>query len=216
MMKNTKKRFSTILLTAIVVTGLVLPASVWAATHDFGDFLANVGNVAVLDLADNTPREITIEAPKKYIENIEVIHSKSRSVSDVTIATPITNIDVNLKEVTGVSGVRVTVSQGVTDILTNVNMKPLEAGSTGFSVGFATLPDNFDLKIEVLNGAVVIETKVFKVPAESKDVFKIKDDYTYKTAGKDYTLYDLLADENIFADLLSEHSLGVLKYNKVN
>lgn len=207
----TKKHILRLLWSTVVVMALLLPANVWANTLDpflvtfkFQDFLTGTtGEFSAENILNfKAPREITINAPKKVIEQIEVIHKKGNKLAETDV--PITNIDINTtgEEVSSI------------DVFINGTKRtipdPFETDGVlkKFSIGYATLNDNFDVRIEVIsNNNETLEILNFKVPEGSSDIFTISQTFKYKTAGNKYSLYDLLAGKNLFTDLLVEHRL---------
>ncbi|WP_129077951.1 hypothetical protein [Anaerobacillus alkaliphilus] len=199
-----KKHIITLLLSTVIATALLLPTNVFANTFvfKFKEFLLNENSAAENYLDFKSTREITVNAPKKYIEQVEVLHKKGSSLAETDVS--ITNVDIltNGEEVSFinvfVNGNRRTIN------------RPFETDGIKkkFEIGYATLNDNFDLRIEVISeNNEMLEVMNFKVPEGSSDIFRINQKFTYKTAGKRYSLYDLLAGRNVFTDLLVEHKL---------
>lgn len=209
-MKNTKKKTLTMILSIVTAIALLLPASVWANdgtfTMPFRDFLFNEGDIARAWIQDATPRQIIVDAPKKYIEQVEVLHKKGNSLAETDIS--ITNIDIytNGEEATRIE-VKITGQEPriITDPFEDDGIKKK------FEIGFVNLNDSFDITIDVKNGSQPLETMIFRVPEGSSNIFKISQKFSYKTAGKRYSLYDLLSVNNLFADLLVEHKLQDIK-----
>lgn len=202
------KRKLVIILIVLIFT-IIFPATNFSSNlaGSFKEFLNNTNSKAQLVLANHAPRDIIIPAPKKYIKSLEIIHSKKGSVSSESVS--LTNIDVVTTGV-DVQTVMVTINNHSSRAMERFEVNGDEKK---FHTGFAGLKDNFDLTFSVYSTrGVLIERKIFKVPAESEDIFTISQEFTYNTAGNEYSLYDLLSDENIFTDLLIEHRLEDLYY----
>lgn len=207
--KKSKKHILNVLLSAIVAFTLFIPATTLAALEpfkfDFKELLLNEGRAAENYLSFKTPREITVNAPKKFIEEIEIFHKKGNSLAETDVS--LTNIDIT------------TIGEEVDHILVTINgdtrviNRPFLTDGTRkkFEIGYAKLNDNFDIKIEVVTTnseqKQPAEEMFFKVPEGSSNIFRVNQKFTYKTSGKKYTLYDLLAGKNLFTDLLVEHKI---------
>ncbi len=202
----------------MLAAAISLPTGVLASPSlQFENFLKNTGNEAVEALEDNAPREVEVHAPEKFINNIEIIHSKPEALLEGSVA--LTNIDVVTTGSDDVEKINVVaLNSNGSSLGKRENVEPYEAGNQNkFHVGFANLTENFDIKVEVLDDAgKVIDSKIFKIPSETNDVFRISQNYSYVTSGKDYTLYQLLANNNLFTNLLQEHNLEDLTYSKEN
>ncbi|MGN7399397.1 Ig-like domain-containing protein [Cytobacillus praedii] len=163
------------------------------------------------------PRQIKAFAPKRYINEISVIHKKTGSLKgDQASFNGITNIDINTKS-EDVASVHV-------DIMKNDNIlqKGYASKVTGtkasknqftFDIGFSNIPDFYDVRVTVLNNAQqTIDSKIIKFAAEDgKAITSFKESYKYKTAGNGYTFHELLSKESLFADLLSESLMQDIK-----
>ncbi len=199
-----KKQLITILLSTVIVTALLLPTNVFANVFvfNFKEFLLNENNIAENYLDFKSTREITVNAPQKYIEQVEVIHKKGNSLAETDIS--ITNVDI-LTDGEDVSFINMFVNGNRRTI-----NQPFSIDGTKkkFEIGYAGLNDNFDIRIEVISvNNETLEIMNFKVPEGSSNIFRINQKFTYKTSGKKYTLYDLLAGRNVFTDLLVEHRI---------
>lgn len=173
------------------------------------------GTVTKKMLADYAPRQIQVVTPKKYIETIDVIHKKSGTISKnekEKATNAVTNIDITTKAI-DVESARVVVwvnnrAHSTTDMMV------LEKTTTKqtYHLGLADLPETFDIQIILYNQfSETIESKMFKVPEGGNPVFNIKETFKYKTDGKIYSLYELMANPNLFNDVLLEHDTFPLK-----
>ncbi|MBP2242377.1 hypothetical protein J2Z40_002951 [Cytobacillus eiseniae] len=168
-------------------------------------------------LTQYAPRQIKAFAPKRYINDISVIHKKTGALTgEQTSFNGFTNIDINTKS-EDVANVHV-------DIMKNdkVLQKGYASKVTGakasknqftFDIGFSKIPDFYDVKVTVLNSAQqTIDSKIIKFAAEEgKAISSFKESYKYKTAGNGYTFHELLSKESLFASLLSESLMQDIK-----
>lgn len=204
-MKMTKKHILMV-MSIVVAATFIFSSNVLAniqPTLQFKlkDFLTSTNGQFSAEniLSFKTPREITIHAPKKVIEQVEVLHKKGDALGKEDVS--ITNVDIITTE--EVDTINITV-RGVQRPITNFESN---GNKRMFSVGYAGLVPDFDIRIEAFGSAESFEVMNFRVPEGSSDIFKISQKFSYKTAGKKYTLYDLLAGKNLFTDLLVEHRL---------
>jgi Bacterial Ig-like domain len=172
----------------------------------------------LLNMLDTyAPRQIKAFAPKRYINEISVIHKKTGALTGEQASfNGITNIDISTKS-EDVANVHV-------DIMKNdkVLQKGYASKVTGtkasknqftFDIGFSKIPDFYDVRVTVINSAQqTIDSKIIKFAAEDgKAITSFKESYKYKTAGNGYTFHELLSKESLFATLLSESLMQDIK-----
>lgn len=175
------------------------------------------GSVTKEILEDYAPRQIKVVTPKKYIETIDVIHKKSGAMTDndrEKQTNAVTNIDVKTIGI-DVNHIRVIVwdkeEHSVTTYMKHFDSTNSDVEQT-FHLGLADLPETFDLQIIVYNRfSETIESKRFKVPAGENPIFNIKETFEYDTDGQVFSLYELMADADLFNDVLLEHDTFPLK-----
>ncbi|MFD1736953.1 Ig-like domain-containing protein [Bacillus salitolerans] len=167
-------------------------------------------------LQDYTPREIVISAPKRYIENVEVVHkNKGKVANDASqaVTESLTNIDVKIFENEKVSQVKVEIIQNGKVIRSTVAEKASKASDKQeiYTKGFGNLPVNFDVRITVYDSTFrSIDQKVAKLISADAMFSNVNEKYQYKTANKSFTLYDLLKKPEDFNTLLLENDMKKL------
>lgn len=184
---------------------------------DFHELMViNEGRLTEL-LTRYTPREIKAFAPKRYINEINVLHKKPGAMKeDQTSISGITNIDIATKS-EDVAAVHI-------DILKNgkvlqkgyaneLNDGKGQKNTLKFDIGFSNMPDFFDVRVTALDSSQkMIDTKILKFATEEgKIINSYKESYKYKTEGKSYTLHELLSKDTLFADFLAESSMTDIK-----
>ncbi|WP_163099416.1 Ig-like domain-containing protein [Peribacillus alkalitolerans] len=164
-------------------------------------------------LVSYLPREITVSAPKRYIENVSILHKKKGTVGKSSSqAGSVTNFDIKTKQ-DEVSRVRIdivqngSIKQSKHLKVANAVVPNLEQGKFLFSLGLNKLPDSFDVNVYVYDiDNQVIDNKILKVVSQD-GVLSIEETYQYQTAGKTYTLYDLLKNASTLNTLMEENEM---------
>ncbi|TYS63971.1 hypothetical protein FZD47_10740 [Bacillus infantis] len=177
-------------------------------------------------LAAYSPRQIMAVAPKKYINEVTVLHKKQGALLEEQSSTNgITNIDVVTKSedvsyvhVDIMKGDRVLKNQYASKVTADPNGKTQSKGNTfTFDVGFSKMPDFYDVRIKVFNSAnKQIDEKLVKFSAAEKLITEYNESYKYETDSAVISFYELLSDEKLFSSLLSEHNIRDLKVQVVD
>ncbi len=177
-------------------------------------------------LSAYSPRQIMAVAPKKYINEVTVLHKKQGALQEEQSSTNgITNIDVVTKSedvsyvhVDIMKGDRVLKNQYASKVTADPNGKTQSKGDTfTFDVGFSKMPDFYDVRIKVFNSAnKQIDEKLVKFSAAEKLITEFNESYKYETDGAVISFHELLSDEKLFSSLLSEHNIRDLKVQVVD
>ncbi|MBY0122296.1 Ig-like domain-containing protein [Bacillus sp. S/N-304-OC-R1] len=172
------------------------------------------------NLLDNyAPRQIKAFAPDRYINEINIIHKKPGAMKDdQTSFSGITNIDITTKS-NGVDTVHVDIMKNG-KVLQKGYADPVPAKSKGagqkslmFDIGFSKVPDFYDVRVTALDSdQKILDSKILKFATENgKMINSYKEAYKYQTAGKSYTLYELLSNDKLFTTLLAESKMQDIK-----
>ncbi|MCP1160732.1 Ig-like domain-containing protein [Bacillus infantis] len=177
-------------------------------------------------LAAYSPRQIMAVAPKKYINEVTVLHKKQGALQEEQSSTNgITNIDVVTKSedvsyvhVDIMKGDKVLKNQYASKVTADPNGKTQSKGNTlTFDVGFSKMPDFYDVRIRIFNSAnKEIDSKIVKFSAAEKLITEYNEAYKYETDGGVLSFHELLSDEKLFSSLLSEHNIRDLKVQVVD
>ncbi len=177
-------------------------------------------------LAAYSPRQIMAVAPKKYINEVTVLHKKQGSLQEEQSSTNgITNIDVVTKQddvgyvhVDIMKGDKVLKHQYASKVTADPNSKAKSRNNEStFDVGFSKMPDFYDVRVKVFNQAnEQIDTKIIKFSAAEEVITEYSDSYKYKTDGAVISFHELLSDDKLFSTLISEHDIRDLKVQVVD
>jgi hypothetical protein len=169
------------------------------------------------------PRYLTVSAPKRYIEKLSVVHKKKGKLGS-NASTPVTNSLTNIDTRVIKSDVNVVeyliYQQGKLKIKKNAMLyKDPSAKSTTetslYSLGFAKLPDVFDLHVIAKDSeGKILDKQILKVVSEDGKIYTSEETYDYETAGKSYTLYELLSSPVTFNKLLEENDMTQLMFQE--
>ncbi|MDF0726037.1 Ig-like domain-containing protein [Cytobacillus sp. S13-E01] len=155
-------------------------------------------------------RQLIVSAPEKYIEELKINHKKQGKIEDdptQSITESLTNIDIFLKD-TDISRIKVDILNNNKVIQSRNAKKYTEKNQTFYTLSFGGLPSNFDVKISVIGSDYYTKDELIaKVASGDKLFTEVKEKYTYITAGKSFTLYELLTDDKKFNALLQENNL---------
>ncbi|WLR50640.1 Ig-like domain-containing protein [Bacillus tianshenii] len=170
-----------------------------------------------------TPRELKVFAPERYIEEITVLHKKRGKVEEDArqqVTDSLTNIDVVIKEDTKINRVFIKIKyDGHTMHSANGKLLEEDTGNNNnkqqtetYTIGFGNLPLAYDLVVTAYNVKnEKLDEQTIKIAADDNLFSEVSEKYDYKTAGLGYTLYDLLANDTDFNDLLTENDMQKLK-----
>lgn len=184
---------------------------------DFHELMViNEGRLTDL-LTRYTPREIKAFAPKRYINEISVIHKKPGAMKeDQTSISGITNIDITTKS-EDVDTVHVDIMRNGKVLqkgyANELNDGKGQKNTLKFDIGFSNMPDFFDVRVTALDSSQkMIDTKILKFATEEgKIINSFKESYKYKTEGKSYSLHELLSKDSLFTDFLAESPMTDIK-----
>ncbi len=163
-----------------------------------------------------SPRQLKVFAPKRHIEEVHILHKNKGKFEDNQIATDgVTNIDI---KTTGTEVKNVHVDIKKDGRLVNkgfareFNYDP-KTESLSFDIGFSKMPGYYDVIVRVFDSNnLEIDSKTIKFGAtDGKLITDIKETYKYETAGKSFTLQQLLSDEKLFNTLMKENAIRKLK-----
>lgn len=160
---------------------------------------------------DYTPRRILVKAPIRYIAQLDVIHKRQEAVQGSTTES-VTNLDLTINNSNVVKRIKITPMRNGKALQTprefdNLNL----SGAKVFDVGFTKLPDTSAFDIEVILYDIddnQLDSRIVKIPLESKNITTVKQKDTFKTAGRNYTLYDLMNKPNDLQQLLNENRMS--------
>ncbi|WP_108668918.1 copper resistance CopC family protein [Peribacillus acanthi] len=185
--------------------------------HSFYDLFVKYESRLTGLLSTHLPREITVSAPKRYIQEINVLHKKKGKLNQASTQTStgsVTNFDI-ITEEKDVSSVELRVSVKGRDIKkTNardyIDVDGGDSDEKLFSLGLNKLPDIYDLHITVKDSeGKILDKKTLKV-VSNEPITEVEQQYDYETAGNTYTLYELLSDSGTFNTLLEENEMSTL------
>lgn len=172
-----------------------------------------------------TPRQLKVFAPERYIEEITVLHKKQGAVDrDVNqqVTDSLTNIDVIAKKDKKIDRMYIkirykghTMHSGNAVVLDDDEKNKNKKNET-YTIGFGNLPVSYDLVVTAYAANnEKLDEQTIKIAADDKLFSKINERYKYKTAGKGYTLFELLEKNTTFNDLLIENEMEKLKIQVV-
>lgn len=169
-------------------------------------------------LASYSPRQIKAFAPKRYIEEVSVIHKKQGALDDGQASTEgLTNIDIKTKN-EDVKHVHIDIMKNGKILKKGFANKIVSTGagaqkSLQFDLGFSNIPDYYDVRVTAVDGNQnTLDQQIIKFAAEdNKVISKLKETYKYKTAGNGYSFFELLDNESLFTSFLSESPIQSLK-----
>jgi len=184
---------------------------------DFYELMViNEGRLSNL-LTKYTPREIKAFAPKKYINEVSILHKKPGSMKeDQSSISGITNIDITTKN-EAVASVHVDIMRNDKVLqkgyASEINDGKGQKNTLKYDVGFSNMPDFFDVRVTALDSdQKVLDRKIIKFATEEgKIINSYKESFKYKTEGKVYTLHELLSKDSLFTDFLAESSMTDIK-----
>ncbi|RSK28686.1 hypothetical protein EJF36_18430 [Bacillus sp. HMF5848] len=171
---------------------------------------------------NKTTRDIYVVAPEAYLKEVNIVHKKKASVENVSngeLIEALTNIDIITKK-KDVKTVNVTVKDK-DDLIVEDNAilvsdtEDSDSDLNTYSIAFSQLPNNYDVIVELkdVNG-VTIDEKIIKVVPDSALFSNIEEAYEYETrepgedgTGNEFSLYELITDEQLFNALLLESDL---------
>ncbi|KAA9014561.1 hypothetical protein [Niallia endozanthoxylica] len=168
-------------------------------------------------IKDYTPRKINVLSPKRYIDVIDIIHKRQDLVQGSTTES-VTNIDVTINHGSPanrlIKRIEVTPKKNgadlqITKVIDNLHLQSL-SGNKLYDFGFTRLPDTSGFDFEVLVYDIndnLLDKRIVKVPYEQSTTTIIKQRDRYTTAGKTYTLYDLLKTPTNLQKLLDENRM---------
>ncbi len=178
-------------------------------------------------IEDFSPRNIKVTAPLRYIKEVEVIHKVEEVTDDTTISSSITNVDtiIDTKGIENGEIDRIVVNvfkpgETADDAATLIDTKSFETLSADnklYDVGFTKLPDHEKYDVEVIlygENDYELEKRVVQVPVnKDKPVVNKK---RFSSAGKSYSLYDLMEKPKNLQTLLEQNSMDELKVQVVH
>jgi len=184
---------------------------------DFYELMViNEGRLSNL-LTKYTPREIKAFAPKKYINEVSILHKKPGSMKeDQSSISGITNIDIATKS-EAVASVHVDIMRNDKVLqkgyASELNDAKGQKDTLKYDIGFSNMPDFFDVRVTALDSDQnVLDRKIIKFATEEgKIINSYKESFKYKTDGKGYTLHELLSKDSLFTDFLAESSMTDIK-----
>lgn len=167
-----------------------------------------------------TPRQIMVTAPRRYIDEMEVMHRQKGIQEQVTES--VTNIDIDIDDPDG-KVARIVVKAGGQTVERKYLNASSNSGSQTYDFAFTGLPDEgtYDMTITVYNSVDkeekenILDSRVIKVSLEDETTTTVKFKNSYKMAGKSFTLYDLLAKENNLQKMLNENPMEGLNVQVV-
>lgn len=174
-------------------------------------------------IQDYTPRKIKVKAADRYVDEVSIIHKRQELVQNSTTES-VTNIDISvdnkaIKNPNGdVKKIEVTPKRNgsaiqPTKVIDNLNIIP-NTGKKLYDFAFTRLPDTTAFDIEIIlydKNDLPIDTRIIKVPLESKTTTTITQKNRYKLAGRTFTLYDLLNKQKDMQTLLDENMMDEIK-----
>jgi hypothetical protein len=180
-------------------------------------------NILETKLKTLLPRDLTVSAPKRYIEKVNVLHKKKGKLGSNTsapVTNSLTNIDVDVSK-DDVAVVEYQIFQGGSLKVKKNAMLYKDSSSTStsetnlYSLGFAKLPDVFDLHVIAKDSeGKILDKQILKVVSEDGKIYTSEETYDYETAGKSYTLYELLSSPETFNKLLEENDMTQLMFQE--
>jgi hypothetical protein len=179
---------------------------------NFHELMA-VGNTKLESLLNTyTARKLIVSAPKRYVDEVQIHHKtqgKTKEDPKQTVTESLTNIDILVND-TNISKVNVKILNNKNGkIINNRDAKKMTEGNkTFFTLSHGKLPSNFDVKITVVDRYnETMDELILKVVSEDNLFTEVSEKYKYETAGKSFTLYELVSDENLFNKLLAESNI---------
>ncbi|WP_199616790.1 hypothetical protein [Paenibacillus alkalitolerans] len=164
---------------------------------------ATIANINNTILSIEPPRRIAVVVPKSYIKNIETIHYVQGLVPSMQ-GNNLTNIDITAD--IDVAKIVVTSNRGPR-ILTNKINNVFTAGYSGLEADGLT-----EVKLQAFDKyGQILEERNFKLGVDGTN--PVKNDYMPKESkalGKTYTLYELMADPKLFAEILQHYPVSRL------
>ncbi|WP_338450379.1 Ig-like domain-containing protein [Niallia oryzisoli] len=175
-------------------------------------------------IQDYTPRKIKVTAPKRYVEEMEIIHKRQDLVQGSTTES-VTNIDVKVNH-----GPSPSIIKRI-EVTPKKNGVPLQAAKTidylnspsisgihVYDFGFTRLPDTsgFDFEVVIYDADDnILDKRIIKVPYEQSPTTTIKQKDRFSTANKTYSLYDLMKKPTDLQKLLNENRMNEIKVQVV-
>jgi hypothetical protein len=164
---------------------------------------ATITNINNTILAIEPPRRVGVVVPKNYIKSIETIHYVQGLVPSMQ-GNNLTNIDITAD--IDVDRIVVTSNRGPR-ILTNKINNVFTAGYSGLETDGLT-----EVKLQAFDKfGQLLEERNIKLGVNGTN--PVKNDYLPKDSnslGKTYTLYELMADPKLFAEILQHYPVSRL------
>ena len=212
-----KKAICVIIILTIAV--LILAAPVVA---DYWMSLQEILGDTRLDnrLKYNSPRQIRVETPKRYISKVHIYHGEK---SDKGKGTFLTSIDIYPLESWYINNIYVDAVRLNPDGSPSGTIRPSREASKNFdpetgeiywNVGFGNIDvdDNIDIEIRVYDYRKDMVQKLYVRFAEGEKITAPKESMESNAErGYIYTLHDLIADPNLFIVLLKWYTLDEIK-----